>query len=367
MYACTANHGGCDGCGSACGNSLTRGFSRRAFLKIALAAGGLAGCSPVVSLTAAPESSATPTPLPEWRKVRDITAPKFMKFAAFHNEDFGVLLLSDNIEWNTSDIRFTTDGGQTWTAGSTEDNYCRFGLDIVDRNILWNSGRGTASGPMAGGSPSPTGWKHAISLSTDGGRSWVNTSPLDSIDPLHIKEALNRGAGWACHVCFLDARTGWVASSHPQLAATSDGGATWVPLSLPADLANIAAMNCLDGKMGSLLDFQGNFYQTGDAGSTWTSQALVRAEKQSMIPIVQAPLNVAAIRFTDPEHGLVAASLYGGGSSRLVVYRTNDGGRSWQAESIPKFLGLPYISRDGKFLSAVDFLDGKKLSLWAFT
>jgi hypothetical protein len=363
--ACTADNRECGGCGSACGNSPTRGFSRRMFLKIALAAGGLTGCTPIIPWLTQPGSSDASNRAPQWKKVRDFTAPKSMKYAAFHDEDFGVLLLTENKTFNNSDIRFTIDGGQTLTAGRTQDDYCRFGLDIVDRSILWNSGRGTASGPAVGGQPPATGWKHAISLSTDGGRNWVNANPLDGDGLLHFTGASIRAVGWACHVSFLDARTGWVASSHPQLVVTFDGGANWVPVSLPDGLANIAAINCLDEKTGYLLDFQGNFYQTGDAGATWTSRALAYAEKQSMIPMSNAPLTVAAIRFTDPEHGLVAASLFGGGSSRMVIYSTDDGGRSWQNVSLPNVFGLPYLSRDGKFLTVVNFITANKLSLWA--
>jgi hypothetical protein len=368
--ACNADYGQREGC-AACRNPRTRGLSRRAFLKIALAAGGLTGCtraiprSPAPGASATPESTATPTPLPQWRKVRELTAPKWMKFAAFHDEDFGVLLLTENEVWNTSDIRVTTDGGRTLTAGSTQDTYCRFGVEIVDRKVLWNCGRGTVSGREAGPPPA-TGWKHAVSRSTDGGRSWVNATPLDGEGFLHFTGASNRGAGWACHASFPDAQTGWVASSHPQLAATSDGGASWVPFSLPDGLANIAAIHCLDGMTGCLLDFEGNFHQTGEAGASWTSRALIHADGQSMIPMVNAPLRVAAIRFTDSRHGLVAASLWGGGSSRMVIRRTADGGLSWTTESIPGLMGLPYISRDGNFLTAVDFIKGNKITLWTF-
>lgn len=331
----------------------------------------MAGCRPAITQTptpaetAAPKPSRTPTIAPRWNKVREFTAPKGMKFAAFHDADFGVLLLTENKVWNTSDIRVTADGGKTLTVGTTEDDYCRFGVDIVDRDILWNCGRGTPSGEGIGHT-TPTGWKHAVSVSTDGGLTWVNTSPLDGEGPLHFAGASNRGAGWACHISFVDAQTGWVASSHPQLAATSDGGEHWVPLSLPENLPNIAAMNCLDRENGCLLDFQGFLYQTADAGASWTSQELVLSEGQSMISMVNAPLRVAAVRFTDPDHGLVAASLSGGGKSQMAVYRTTDGGRSWTVDSIPKLLALPYLSRDGKFLTAVDFIKGDRLSLWTF-
>ncbi|MFC1975891.1 WD40/YVTN/BNR-like repeat-containing protein, partial [Chloroflexota bacterium] len=228
-----------------------------------------------------------------------------------------------------------------------EDDHCRFGMDIVERGVIWSCGRGTPHQPGEK-------WRSGVSLSTDEGRSWENVSPIEGVGNLHPR-GLGKGAAWGGHISFLDDQTGWVASKYTFLAATSNGGQSWSVLPLPENIPNIAAIHLRTPDEGYLLDYAGNLHTTRDAGQSWTSQELIRAKGMEMLT-VSAMCDTAAIRFADKNNGLVATSILGDGGSECVIMRTSDGGRTWQKETLPVKIALTYyISRDCTLITVIDF------------
>jgi hypothetical protein len=63
-----------------------------------------------------------------------------------------------------------------------------------------------------------------------------------------------------------------------------------------------------------------------DGGETWDDAAFLSIESGSVFYGVP--------RFTDPENGIIAATLSAGAQPRLEIYRTQDGGLTWQLASV---------------------------------
>ena len=358
--ACGAGCGEAHACGGGCANPRTRGLSRRDFIKMALAAGLLAGCSPLGQPTSQIAETQPPSPSPSpsgWSVLHEITTQKPARVAAFHDDTFGLLFLYPDVEFNTNDIRVTDDGGQTWSETTAEDDHCRFGVDIVERGIIWNCGRGTPNGRQPGAE-----WSSGVSRSIDEGRSWENVSPIEGVGPVH-PHGVNKGAAWGCHPSFLDDQTGWVASNYTFVATTSDGGQSWSVLPLPETIPNIAAIHFLTPDEGYVLDYVGNLHVTHDAGQNWASQELIRAEGMTMLQS-DFIANTAAMRFVDENNGLVATTMLGGGRFECIVMRTSDGGRTWQKETLPIGLALSYdINRDCTLVTAIDYLEVERITV----
>jgi len=140
--------------------------------------------------------------------------------AGFLNDTFGITAGTQG------KVYYTTDGGKTWSQAKNSSP-CRLGLDVVDENVAWNGGEG---GRVLG--------------STDGGRNWPVVSLLGGVIPF---------------ISFLDAETGWAASSK-QLWMTTDGSQTWAKITLPEGVKDFAAIALRTARDGYLLDKTGALF-----------------------------------------------------------------------------------------------------------
>jgi photosystem II stability/assembly factor-like uncharacterized protein len=238
--------------------------------------------------------------------------------AGFLDDAFGVAVgcwgetlytVNAGINWN-------------WALNSLE---CGYGLDVVDRRVIWLCG------------------DRGIRVSTDGAQTWqvVTDSPGD--------------ADLCRFLSFLDARTGWAATPH-QLGMTVDGGATWTDVTLPENVQEIAAIDLRTAVDGYVLDKGGNLFVTRDGGQTWVSRSLgplIRGDKR----LFDLASPTAAIRFLDANHGMVILSLIGGGERETLAMYTSDGGRTWEEQSLVELFGAVHLTRDGRFLTLVDFVE----------
>jgi hypothetical protein len=67
---------------------------------------------------------------------------------------------------------------------------------------------------------------------------------------------------------------------------------------------------------------------------------------------------LAAMRFSDAEHGLVVVSPGDYGSKgQVMAFHTWDGGASWTSELIPVSPGPVYLSREGGYLTVITAYD----------
>jgi hypothetical protein len=178
-----------------------------------------------------------------------------------------------------------------------------------------------------------------IKMSMDSGQSWKSTETPGYTD---------------CKISFVDAETGWVISGM-QLRATDDGGATWDEIALPEGVMEATAISLRTADEGYLLTSDGELYATQDGGKSWSSLPLDLTGYEEM-DLLPSNLPSAAIRFFDADEGVVVVSLVGGGKSYVLALRTYDGGQTWEQEVIPIDIGVPYLTRDGKFLTIHSFL-----------
>jgi photosystem II stability/assembly factor-like uncharacterized protein len=290
-----------------------------ALLLLALAG----GCAPATTpppATAIPtqEDSASP-----WQIVLQKEIEQPMRIAAFIDESFG--LTGGPADVGRANV--TTDGGRTWTLAESSAG-CLFGLDVVDRQVIWQCSLGP------------------VGLSTDGGQTWQAVTDYGNCRQLS----------------FLDAQTGWIATPS-QLGMTADGGQTWVEVPLPEGVENITAVSLRTPTDGYLLDSTGILHVTQDGGQSWSSHTLILDLEGRPIPDRETAS--AAVRFFDADHGLIVMHLASGLSSRVMALRTYDGGRTWEEEEVgpASLLVALYLSHDGSVLTIADHVEQQVIVL----
>jgi photosystem II stability/assembly factor-like uncharacterized protein len=236
--------------------------------------------------------------------------------AGFFDETFGITAGSGG------EIHYTTDNGKTWSKADNS-SLCRFGLEIVDKQVAWHCGNGGH-----------------VRVSSDGGQTW---QPVTDYGPYEPKQCR--------FLSFLDTDTGWAATPY-QLGATTDGGTSWTEIVLPEDIQLIAAISLRTPTHGYLLDTAGTLFATQDGGEKWsaTSSGLIPQDKELLLATF-AP--AAAMRFPDANHGLIIMSLKGTGGTEVLAARTTNGGQTWEQETLPVKFGTPYLTRDATFLTIV--------------
>jgi photosystem II stability/assembly factor-like uncharacterized protein len=203
-------------------------------------------------------------------------------------------------------VRRTADGGRTWQAGEQlAANWSTLfeGIYFLDSRNGWL---------VFGSQNSPSG---VIYRTFDGGARWTALG--------------RRGPGaapagsfpYACYIAglrFSDPVHGWAlagCSDEPGLISSSDGGRTWSRATLPAAIvaSSSPSLPQFFSPTDALLVTQsdGFLYTTTNAGRTWTSIALPTT-------------SIATFDFIDMKDGWIVDS------DGPVMFRTTDGGVSWQ-------------------------------------
>lgn len=227
------------------------------------------------------------------------------------------------------DIHLTHDGGKTWEFIQNAA-LSRVALEIVDENLIWH-----------------IGWRGPVIRSTDGGFNWEYLGSLPY-------------SGHTEYTSFIDDKTGWAATTELQeYWITDDGAQTWTTFPLPDGMGTVAALHLRTAQDAYFLDLDGNLFITSDGGKTWNVGSL-GFDNGWMIPELN---HMAAMRFTNPSHGLITLNIIGDGSSEVFALRTTDGGETWSKEVLPIPMGMFHISRDGNFLTHVDLLQHDKITL----
>jgi hypothetical protein len=306
----------------------------------------LIGCAP--SATPAPaaavdaevkaETTATPALAQaegRWEVMLETEIEQPVRMGAFLNETFGVT----GGATGAGRAHYTTDGGQTWTKADSSGG-CLYGVDIVDDQTVWVCGR------MTGQSFSTPG---GVRLSVDGGQTWEEQTTYQTTPGF-------------CPLSFLDTKVGWVANAG-KLSATADGGVTWEELILPDSISEIVAISLRTPSEGHVLDYAGNLYTTRDGGESWSSQPLGLEKYGELKVLLPTNTAIAAMRFYDADQGVVVLNLAGGGERKVVALRTVDGGQTWDEESVPSEIGIPYLTHDGRLLTICELLNTSSAKL----
>lgn len=287
----------------------------------------LAGCSinaaPSPTITAVPSVpteaiALAPTQPPgPWREIGVYTEKHSIMTAGFLDEQHvatgGVI----------GQMAYSSSGAETWLETDSLSD-CRYGIEIVSPDLIWTCGGATQ-----------------VRKSVDGGKTWEAVAAFGE-------------SGKITNPCrsmsFLDENIGWLANSN-LFGTTIDGGDSWVMTPLPEKANQIATIDTYLPGEGYLLDKSGVLFFTQDNGLHWHEAGRLPSD---MVKMALSVYQLAAMRFSDAEHGLVVVS--SGNSSKagpVTAFHTADGGATWNSEVLSVPTGPVYLSREGGFLTVI--------------
>lgn len=218
-------------------------------------------------------------------------------------------------------MSYSIDGAKTWLETNSASD-CRYGIEIVNPQVIWTCGGATD-----------------VRKSVDGGRTWQVVAAFGN--PRTITNP--------CHsMSFLDDKTGWLANSN-LFGTTNNGGTSWTMRELPQGANQVATIDTYAPGQGYLLDQDGRLFFSEDDGVHWRAVGTLWMGPFKMSASVY---QLAAMRFTDLEHGLIVISPDDYGTNDpLIAFHTTDGGQTWTSELVPAPAGPVYLSRTGNFLT----------------
>jgi photosystem II stability/assembly factor-like uncharacterized protein len=222
---------------------------------------------------------------------RDRNAPGGVQ-VQFTDEDHGWMLQ----EGNSARVSRTTDGGQNWAQFSVGTSSWVGRMFFATQDSGWVCG---SQGTMR--------------VTANGGATW---------------SAQNLGTSNYCEDVFmLNSKTGWAAGGYGGgnafIRHTTDGGANWQTQN-PGGSAHVNRLFFLDAQLGWAGCYGGTVQRTTDRGQTWSIVGSV------------PHFYLEALLFTDAQTGWLAAGNAGGSQpgedGRGFIYRTTNGGITWQQE-----------------------------------
>ncbi len=181
------------------------------------------------------------------------------------------------------------------------------------------------------------GWAQAEGLvlrTEDGGESWFDVTPQGMPnDPAYAKS------------CFLDEKTGWILledmdkPNYGTIYRTTDGGVTWLWKNTPFGRSEIGFFDAEHGyaltDLGAAAGSMGvAIWQTENGGKDFDRVFLHEPGFDDSLPFSGTK---NGITFISPQKGWVAGSVPEDGT--IWLYRTVDGGFSWEAQELPMPLG----------------------------
>ena len=248
--------------------------------------------------------------------------------------DIGFFQSKTGISFNTtsanaSDVRRTTDGGQSWTsintgfgpmnAVSTISNTTGFAggqqlIKTTDAGSTWDSISKIAfvglnrsqvifqtlafASATTGFATVSTGGK-IIYKTTDGGKSWTTANTASgTVNSIYVQDATDV-------YCIVD---------NNSITYTNNGGGGTVWNTIPSStFGNIGIFSVLflDTKNGYVTGAAGNLFHTTDGGSNWKGVTLDSA------------VDLLCIQFLDPQNGIISAN-------GEVTFTTRDSGKTWK-------------------------------------
>lgn len=257
--------------------------------------------------------------------------------------------------WRQAGLFWTTDGGQQWAKITPATMETIQAVYFVDQHRGWLFGRDATGRPV-------------VAQTVDSGRRW-QTQPFT---------AWEKGMAYsAAYLDFVDEQTGWLVIklssslnvSRGLLFQTTDGGDSWQPLTIPLG----EPVQFIDHQIGWTAGgpLNNELYITRNGGRTWQAQPIGSFDNEGLYrfhrlgkgflsvtpngsvkppskfyrltkdgemafatrPVVTLPADTMALEMVNSSVGW-AYSRNGDCRSRChleeAVWRTTDGGRSWQ-------------------------------------
>jgi photosystem II stability/assembly factor-like uncharacterized protein len=253
---------------------------------------------------------------------------------------------------------YTEDGGATWTAASTAPFAAEHSIAAVEmvlapsgarRAIVADGTAGTGAAVVAFTENLGATWR-AASVGSGTGTYVAHSGALFALDYFNVWCGLsdgtlhfsgNGGANWELNAAlsggaitaihFLDENTGLVGTENNALFYTSDKGANWESVRMPAAKTgvDIYGVVCLDGYNWWVAYKDGDLYYTIDAGEHWNRRVLT-------VPgYTVAAINAVAFLDSKPYIGFVAGRCTAGTNVYGFAARSFDGGYTWEAAVTP--------------------------------
>lgn len=257
----------------------------------------------------------------------------------------------------------TSDGGDTWTiakqwtsSGSKDDVQLLMQVDFVSATTGWATGWGRYG-------PTDDDWGYVALKTTDAGDTWSITRFGDGRAEISAMEFTSATDGWLATASLAD-------YAPATIWKTADGGATWVAQTSKAgatitDLAASPAGECFaSGQTQGVSDWVGFVLHSGDGGTTWTeeySQETVKPEAVGFASTTAVAVgagalflsrnaatgawtqfapgvrkNLTNVQFKDSNLGWAVGW-------KSTILRTTNGGRNWNAMSVPAGISLEGI------------------------
>jgi photosystem II stability/assembly factor-like uncharacterized protein len=202
---------------------------------------------------------------------------------------------------------YSDDGGTTWTLvtiGNTngEEVIKAQGVKSFDINHIWIT---TSDGN--------------VFFSEDGGLTWTDQGALAAT-----------GAASMNAIDFSDYSNGFACGDAGAIVRTTDGGASWsdTPCTDPSGGDNLTALNVFSGYRLIVGTNTGELYQSWDAGATWETKTY---------PYQAVTDDIHDIEFANDFCGFMIVNPVAG---QGYVYKTIDGGDTWQRLATPTNAGL---------------------------
>ena len=190
---------------------------------------------------------------------------------------------------------------------------------------------------------------------------YLQSLPLHFADKFWVFQTVDGGKHWLQQLTgqtgyqgpapnsmqFFDAKHGFVIvrGSQQQLYRTTDGGARWQLLNLPApDVTEVA----FGGPMYGLLLAGGRpstLYVTNDGGDTWQS-------------LPDPPADAGNLRLRDPAEAWMDSA----GFDAPHIYRSSEGGRSWRRHDLPPPPGTSWTG--GGHSASVELLSPRRVVVY---
>jgi photosystem II stability/assembly factor-like uncharacterized protein len=196
-----------------------------------------------------------------------------------------------------------------------------YAVEFLNHNIGWAVG-------------GQSGTKSTMLFGTkDGGKTWERQTLFDG-ELSHLTD-----------IAFADANNGWIVGRN-QVLRTTDGGESWGPVNQPERGSYGAHKLLVLGPdaiiVGSDVE-NAQILRTVDGGGTWEVIALVKDGGGG----AGSNNTVSGLALAEPSTVFATTGTRHG--SRGVIYRSNDGGRTWEVveEADRPLLGIAFRGRRG--------------------